>query len=132
MSRAENASLLELISGKRLDAVCFVLDYATFQFGDLVLAALASPLVIEGGVTTLAKLPGYRDALCRQIERTVVSTSEGPQKLELVFGGGSKIVIPLDAPDPPGPEMASLSERGQFVTAWLRPGTQSKPRPNLG
>ncbi len=123
MPQRANKSALKLISGRTLEAVCFVVDYITFQFGDLVLAALALPVVTEDSSVLTADQLGYRDALCRQIGRTVVSTSENAYRLEIDLDRGTRIVISLDAAHPPGPEMATLSGGGHF-TAWLRPGTQ--------
>ena len=124
VTHAEGGSPLGLILGKRLDAVCFVLDYVTFQFGGLGLAALAAPLFIKEGRTLSAEESGYRDALCSQIGQTVVAVSDSPHSLEVTLALAAKIVLPLDAEYPPGPEMATLSGKGHFM-AWLRPS--SKP-----
>src|SRR5690242_16338281 len=104
MSGDYSRAALELTLGKRLDAVCFVLDYMTFQFGDLALAALANPIVIELGKSATPDRPGYRDSLCRQIGRVVVSVFETTEKLEIVFDSDAKVIIALNAPFPPGPE----------------------------
>lgn len=123
MSPSGADSGLALIIGKRLDAVCFVLDYVTFQFHDHVLAALSDPLVIQSGEVLTSGRPGYRDALCSLIERVVVSVSETAEKLGIELDRDIKIVVDLNAASPPGPEMATLSDKGRFITAWLRPGT---------
>ena len=112
---------LHLLRGRRLDAVCFVLDYVTLTFEDLVLAALAHPVVIEKSGTASSDRAGYKDALCRQIMRHVTSTSETSTKLEIGLDSEVWIVVPLDAGTPPGPEMATLSGRGHFLCSVLAP-----------
>lgn len=124
MERPEKKSVLEMLVGKRLDSVCFVLDYITLQFDDLGLAALANPIIEENSQEFTAGQPGYRDVLCAQIEQYVTAASETANRLEIQLANGVTISVPLDADYPPGPEMATLSGRGTFITAWLRPGTK--------
>jgi hypothetical protein len=123
MTQPKAGSALECILGKRLDAVCFVLNYITFQFDDFGLAALAAPLVAKGEEALSSDWPGYRDALCSQIGQTVISVSETTKTLEITLTTGTKIIVPLDAAFPPGPEMATLSGKGRFINAWLRPSS---------
>ena len=121
MSQSNEGSVLNSILGKRLDAVCFILNYINFQFGDIVLAALAKPEILKGNDLQTEGQAGYRDALCGEIQQHVTATSETIEKLEISLSSGTRIVVPLNANDPPGPEMATLSGRGRFITAWLRP-----------
>ncbi len=86
------------------------------------MACLAHPILFEASQTYIFDEPGYRDALCRQISKLVRETLETDQVLGVTFEDGSRIVIPLDAPWPPGPEMATLSGQGNFYAAWIRPG----------
>lgn len=115
-------STLHLVSGSRLQAVDFVADYTTFVFGELVFAALAHPILVHEAETLNPQQPGYRDALFEMVGQKVTSTFESPEKLEIVLENGDTIIVPLDAPYPPGPEMATLSGRGTFIAAWLRAG----------
>jgi hypothetical protein len=121
MSQSNAGSALECIVGRRVDAVCFVLDYITFQFGDLVLAALADPLLTKSDKLLSLGQAGYRDGLCSEIGESVVSVSETIERLEITLTQGTKIIVPINALNPPGTEMATLSGKGQFVNAWLRP-----------
>jgi hypothetical protein len=111
---------LFLIEGQPLVSVCFLLGYVEFLFGDMVLAALAQPILLNGEAKVTSETPGYKDALCRQIGRVVRSTTEAGTYLEVGLEGGARIVIPLDADYPPGPEMATLSGKGCFCGAWIR------------
>lgn len=123
--REKGGSALNLVLGKKLVAVSFVLNYITFQFENFNLAALARPLLVQGKDELSAEMPGYRDALCNQIGKTVVSASERPEKLEVTLMDDIKIVVPLDAAYPAGPEMANLSGKGPIFTAWIRPDKRS-------
>ena len=111
-----------MTEGRALISVCFTLDYIQFVFGDFVLAALADPIVCEGDATITTNTPGYRDVLCRLIGTSVLSTDETESCLEIELDNGARILIPLDAAWPPGPEMATLSGNGKFHAAWTRPG----------
>ena len=100
--------------------MCFVLDYVELRFDDYTLTALADPIVFERGTEALTNgRPGYKDALCRQIGGNVTATVEDDRKLEIEFDSRARIVIPLDADSPAGPEMALLS--GLALAAYHRP-----------
>jgi len=126
MPYTEPRPTLHMLDGQSLISVCFVLDYIEFVFGDLTLAALADPLVLEGtgssvGTGTRSPTdPGYSDALCALIGKLVRSTREGRERLEILFDDGIRIVIPLFGESAPGPEMATLSGRGTFIASWVR------------
>jgi len=101
--------------------VCFVLDYTQFQFDDLIFAALADPILVESGVTHSNGQPGYCSALRQQINKKVESVTDTRIQLEIRLSGNDRLIVPLDASSPPGPEMATLSGRGTFYNAWIRP-----------
>ena len=109
-------SPLERIVGQQLVAVCFVLDYVQFQFGTLVLAALTSPILVESSIEYRRQMSDYRNALCRQIGSAVESISDTAEGLEILLTGGYRLLIDLTASDCPGPEMATLSVQGRFIT----------------
>jgi hypothetical protein len=121
MKTTNMSPTLYLLEGKDLVSICFVLDYIEFVFGDLVLASLADPVIFEGGQGYSFEHAGFRDALCRRIKKLVSETAESEKLLSITFEDGVKLVIPLDSPTHPGPEMATLSGRGTFYAAWTRP-----------
>jgi hypothetical protein len=82
--------------------------------------------VEEGDQWTSAR-SGYHEALCRQISKRVDSVVDDPTQLRIRLVGDATLIINLDAPSPGGPEMATLSGRGTFYQAWLRPDL-SDPR----
>jgi hypothetical protein len=112
---------LRSLRQKRLTSVNFVMDYIELVFEDLVLAALALPILTDSGTVLEPSRANYRDSLISKIARTVVNTSETKEQLQVSLDDGSVIVLPLDAPSPSGPEMATLSGRGTFFQSWLRP-----------
>lgn len=114
-------SALEMLLSKSLISVCFVLDYVNFQFEDVVLSALSDPILIEGNDRWTRAGSGYHEALCRQIRKQVESVVDDPAQLQIRLVGGAILIIDLNAPEPPGPEMSTLSGRGIFHQAWIRP-----------
>jgi hypothetical protein len=68
-------------------------------------------------------------ALCEQIGKSVRKTAENERLLAITLEDGAKLVIPLDAPSPAGPEMATLSGRGTFCAAWIRPDLDTTTQP---
>lgn len=91
-------------------------------FDDLVFSALAWPALLNATGEVVAGDVGYRDALCSQIGKMAASTDEADDQLQVVLQDATKIVVRLDDPEPPGPEMALLSGKGHFHQAWLRIG----------
>jgi hypothetical protein len=122
MEKTQIIPTLHLISGSKLDDISFVNDYIIFRFGGLIFAALADPILIQHGQALISDQLGYKDALFKQLGQAVTSTLELPERLEIVLEGEDRIVVPLDAAYPPGPEMATLSGKGQFIASWLRTG----------
>jgi hypothetical protein len=121
MSAANVKSALSMIEGKELVSVCFVLDYIEFLFGDVIFTALAEPILFQAGQGHSLEQPGFRDALCAQIKKSVRETAENDRLLAITLDDGAKLVIPLDSPSYDGPEMATLSGKGAFYAAWIRP-----------
>ncbi len=115
-------SSLERLLNKTLTTVDFVMGYVNLNFENVVLSALALPIVVNDAGSIDVGHSDYRDALDSQIGKVVSSTTETDDKLEVRFKDGPVIVVPLDAETPPGPEMATLSGSGHFYRAWLRTG----------
>ena len=107
------AQLLEL-EGKSLDAVAFEPHYVTFQFEELTLAAIASPVLINDTINQ----DTYEGGFVKQVGQKVMSTIETDDTLEIRFGNNSHFFIPLNVLHPPGPELAMLSRKGQVLRAW--------------
>jgi hypothetical protein len=111
-----------LIVGSELHGIEFMMDYINYRFGDLIFAALADPVLTQTGEVVARDDPSYKNHLLKLIGQTVKATHELPERLEIVFESGEKMIVPLDAAYPPGPEMATLSRMGTFIASWLRTG----------
>jgi hypothetical protein len=60
MSAAHAKSALVMIEGKELISVSFVLDYIEFAFVDVILTALANPILFHAGRGYSLEQPGFR------------------------------------------------------------------------
>jgi hypothetical protein len=120
--KASMGSSLDLLVGKTLDAVLFEHDYVTLQFEELVFAALAKPIFMDDDeIRTGLDESLYRELLLKQVGQKVICISEEDERLEITLGNNVTLTVPLDAPTPPGPEMATLSSKGKFIAEWSRP-----------
>ena len=117
----ENRKLLELIRGKVLTSVNRAVDYLDFQFEDLILSALALPTLVNGAEKHTLDLESFGERTKPLINQRVSLTDEKLSRLEIEFEGGTRLVIPLDVAFPPGPEMAILSGKGDFIAEWSKP-----------
>lgn len=120
MSDNEQQSHLSLLIGKELEGVLFVRDYITLLFGELSLSALSVPIITIHNDTICSTSSVYKDHLVGLIGQHIKNVSESKYKLEIVFDGQSRLIIPLDADFPVGPEMAILSGQ-DFFAEWSRP-----------
>ncbi|MEZ0260933.1 MAG: hypothetical protein ACAH80_07975 [Alphaproteobacteria bacterium] len=111
---------LKMIVGKDLEAVTFVMDYVQLQFQELIFTALAWPTISDGSKNMTIVQLGYRDKLCEQITQSVVAVRDDPKSITITLKNGVSLIVPLDADEPRGPEMAHLSGKGLFITAWHR------------
>jgi hypothetical protein len=107
----QKMKLLEQLSGRRLHAVTFILDYVQFQFDP--------PLTINA-FTRVSVRPndgtrrGYddnelRNLLCAQISKVVgLVIIRDSKSFDLTFDGGSGISISLRPEDYIGPEAVAI------------------------
>jgi hypothetical protein len=115
-----STSHLDLLVGKRLSMVVFVADYVQFEFGGPRLTALVWPRVQTSGGVKRAADPGYRDALCSLIFRTVTDVSEDSDQGLVVRFDSEALTINPEPGELQGPEIALLGE-DDFLMVW-RPG----------
>jgi len=111
--------LLDELKSQRLSSVEFVQDYIQLHFDDYTIN-LYNPVRVGEGSTTLQQgQVGFRDGLCNLINgivREVVHTKG--DKVEIVFDGGSSVVISIADKDYSGPEALMLRSRDPKAT-WL-------------
>jgi hypothetical protein len=118
-ARGSMACLAGLV-GQELEAVIFIKDYLQFQFHRGRLSAVTLPTVRSGREELRAGAPGYHDALCERIGRTIIKT-EVIQSLEIAFhfDDGSVIAISLLDEDRVAPEAAILHhDDGGCAAIW--------------
>jgi hypothetical protein len=117
-----NDKCLSLIVGKNLNVIDFPMDYIEFDFDGLIFAALALPIVFfKDGRSVYSSFSQYTESLLGLVGQKVSSVLETKTKLEITFENENKIIVPLDAEMPNGPEMATLSGMGKFIGEWSKP-----------
>ena len=105
----------DILTGTELTAVEFVLDFLQLRFDDSVLTLFAWPVIADpDGISLDFGQPGYRDALCFNINEEVkLATYHEGNELTLEFENGVVIALSLRA------EALSAPQAGTFST----PGT---------
>lgn len=114
----QKMKLLDQLSGRRLHAVTFILDYVQFQFDP--------PLTINA-FTRISVRPndgtrrGYddnelRNLLCALISKIVgLVVIRDSNSFDITFDGGSGISISLRPKDYVGPEAVTVNGDGYFL-----------------
>ena len=103
-----------------LSAVCFVQDYVEFHFDGKIIRALTNPILkISNEVFEFPNL-GSRDRFCSLIGQTVTNLIlEEEDRIELLFGAVSNLIIPLSESKRIGPEAAHfVSGYNQPIEVW--------------
>ena len=103
--RPEGGDPLQDVVGEDLSAVVFVRDYVQLQFDGPLMTVLTPITVVSGAISTRSGDEDFRNVLCGQISKLVVSarTDEG-DALTITFSDGSSIAISLKEEDYVGPE----------------------------
>lgn len=115
--RVASDSLGTLV-GRALSSVEFVQDYVQLRFDGPTLTVLTSISVLVDGVRLRETDPGFRDALCHEIGKTVAGTSIVPGGwLDLVFVDRSVVRVSLAPDDYVGPEGVLFGEGGRLL--WV-------------
>jgi hypothetical protein len=104
-------STLEQLNGCWVVGVTFAGDYVRLRIGSLILTCLVWPRVTTSEATFDFGMPGYRDALCGQIEKLVESVTVDEENMfRMLFTDGSIVEVSLRVKDRPGPETLVLSD----------------------
>ena len=117
-SANEKSNPLHPLLGEELSAVVFVRDYVQLQFDGPGLTLINDPTVITNATKYQPALPGYRDALCERIGKSVsnAQVAEGDE-LRIDFNDGSTILISLRPGDYIGAE-AAIFNHGEETWVW--------------
>lgn len=113
-------SLFKSLEGRELTGITFIHDYIQFHFDEPILNAYTFPQVTTANATLNPDTPGYRDALCGQIGKTVVVAHEElNQQLSLHFCDKTVISISLQDEDRVCAESAMLqADSGKRWNVW--------------
>lgn len=117
--KAEGTRIPEL-NGQSVSAVAFVQDYVEFHFDGRILRSLSEPVLVVGRVSWTFPAVGARDAFCTLIGKAVtgVHVLEG-DRIELTFGAGALLVIPLSVSSGANGEAAHyVPEENGPVEIW--------------
>jgi hypothetical protein len=96
---------LSAIVGEQLSSVVFVQDYVQLHFDGPTLTAITLPTIEVSKITLGWGTPGYRDALCERIGKTVRRASMIENKeLRIEFDDNSVILISIKPEDHRGDE----------------------------
>jgi hypothetical protein len=95
------------LTGRRLSAVCFVMDYVELDLDGPILRLLAPPRVSFPGRTVEFPQEGSRDALCDLIGQALQRADDREDRLALAFPNDVEIEMPKACAGV-GPEVAHL------------------------
>lgn len=114
---------LDVLIGKQLTSVEFVMDYVQLRFEgpSLTLTLVSLPTVIVGDEISEPRRSGWRDALCTRITSTVESARvEAGNFIEISFTDRSQLKISLLPGASPVEDAAILDDTmGNIVWVWL-------------
>ena len=113
-------SLFKSLEGRELAGITFVRDYIQFLFDGPILSAYTLPQVTIANAILNHDTPGYRDALCAQIGKTIaVAHEELNQRLFFQFCDQTVISISLKDDDRVCAEAAMLQvDSGKHWNVW--------------
>jgi hypothetical protein len=109
---------LKDLHDRQLGAVVFVQDYLQLQFDGTTLTVTTWPIVYSDGEFKYGDAR-YRDALCDCIAQVVrVADVIAGDRLQIVFGDGSKLMISLKDADRVDPEAVRIEQEDGRWSAW--------------
>jgi hypothetical protein len=118
MTQAEKP-ILEQMKGRDLSAVTFVRDYLQLQFDGPFLNIFVWPRVTTSATSVSVDMPGYRDALCGQIGKSVGGVvEEAGVRFCIFFTDGSIVDVSLLPEDRMGPETLVFQDGKGGFRVW--------------
>lgn len=104
---------LSLLEGREVSAVVFVRDYLQLQFDGPYLNAYVWPELHKGRQNWDVSRPGYKDALCNLIGRTIVAAVETPdERITLHVDDETSMEFSLRAEDRRCAEAVMVQDEG--------------------
>ena len=103
--------LVQRLVGRELSSVTFVRDYVQLGFDGPILNAVTLPMVRVGRRRYKPIGPGYRDALCGRIGRSVEKASvQENEAFRISFDDGTELSISLRPEDYTGAEALTFKD----------------------
>jgi hypothetical protein len=118
LSADKKMTLLGQLSGRRLHAVTFILDYVQLQFEPaLTISAFTRVSVRQNGEGVREDDDDqFRNLLCAQISKAIgLVIVRDSKSFDLTFEDGSGVSISLTAEDYVGPEAVAVNGDGYFL-----------------
>jgi hypothetical protein len=110
---------IQILVGTLLSSVEFVHDYVQLRFDGPCLTVNAPFKIVVGKQTYPKGEPGYRDALCERIGRSVLhAVTVYEKQIEITFDDRAGLHISLKPEDQVGPEAAVLSAQTMPTCVW--------------
>ena len=108
-----------ILKSLALVSVEFVHDYVQLRFDGPCLTVNAPYVILVEGTSYKKGDPGYRDALCDRIERSVRNARTVPRhETRIEFDDNASLVISLKPEDQVSPEAVVLSLGSEQVYVW--------------
>jgi hypothetical protein len=109
---------LQIIVGRSLSSVEFVLDYVQLRFDGPCLTAITMPILRCDNQVLKNGMQGYCDCLIKQIGKVVNLAIVKEEELLLQFSGGASLTISLRPEDNVGPEAARFEDETGNFWVW--------------
>jgi hypothetical protein len=110
---------LQVLTGRQLTAVTFIMDYVKFQFEDVFLSSLYPPvLTLSDGSELEFGKERFCNRVCERIQQTVVAAADNGKELSIRLGDNSIIRVPLWHEGSRGREAAILECPPEPMLVW--------------
>jgi hypothetical protein len=107
------------VRGLEVGSIIFVRDYLQISLDGPGFTLITWPRVKLGGKTLSQQTPGYRDALCQLIGKTVVDVAKIPhEQLTIVFSENILLEVSLKDEDRRAAEAATYHDQQKVMKSW--------------
>jgi hypothetical protein len=112
-------AIVSMIAGRSLSAVTFVMDYVQLDFHGSGFTLYVWPEVSTATSSYKYQQPGYRDALCEQIDKVVTEVSPlTDNDLVIKFQNDVSFRMSLRDEEYVGPELVQFWDSGRCLIAF--------------
>ena len=112
-------SLLRSMIGLEVGSVVFVRDYLQIVFDGSTLNLVTWPSIEVDNKKYIENTPGYRDALCKLIDKTITKAVEHQkEQLIIYFSGDALMEVSLKDEDRRAVEAVMYYRDGRLLKVW--------------